>query len=348
MEKTTIPYGICTLGNDHVYDQIIALLNSIEVIMGADFPICIFPYDDRLDRLTAAIADRPNVQIYQDAAAIAYWDHQAQRIWDVHPTAAETWQAITTEKYHRMGTHRRFCAFDGPFDRFIYMDADTLLMDDVQPIFDRLDHYDWYVYDFQHRDLAHVYNHTVPQLTQVFSRDRLAQEIFCSGFYASKRGIFTTGQLEEMWRSLLQNEAEILYAMAPDQTILNYWVMKSGIKVYNAALQLPAIETTGCCVTSDHFAVVDHVVYDRGKRLTYLHYIGLPSGLFREICSGQNWVCAYRDVFLHYRYLHAPESRPQFTSTPQYPPNPYSHKQRLINQLKYYKSVLKPTAKSGS
>jgi hypothetical protein len=346
MEKTTIPYGICTLGNDHVYDQIIALLNSIEVMMGADFPVCIFPYDDRIERLTAAIADRPNVQIYQDVESIAYWDHQAQRIWNVHPTAATTWQKVTTDKYHRMGTHRRFCAFDGPFDRFVYMDADILLMNDVRPILAQLDQYDWYVYDFQYSDLSHVYDHKNPRLRSVFDADRLAQDIFCSGFYATKRNVFSAAQLDEMWQHLANGEAEILYCMAPDQTILNYWVMRSGIKFYNAARELPASAATGCCVTSDHFKTVENIVYDRGKRLTYLHYIGLPSGLFREICSGQNWICAYREVFLYYRYLHDPASRPTFIGEPKYPPSRQSHKQRLISQLKYYKSVLKPTVKS--
>ncbi|MFM2432702.1 MAG: hypothetical protein RLZZ511_3916 [Cyanobacteriota bacterium] len=333
-QKFMLPYGICTLGNDYVFDQIIALLNSIEAIMGADFPVCIYPYDDRIDRLAEAIQDRPNVQIYQAAESIAYWDRQAQRIWDIHPTAAATWAKVTTDKYHRMGTHRRFCAFDGPFERFIYMDADTLLMGDVQPIFNQLDHCDWYVYDFQHADITHVYNHQVPQLNAVFSPDRLAREIFCSGFYASKRGVFGPEKLDEMWQLLAAGEAEILYSMAPDQTILNYWVMRSEIKSYNAALELSPEKTTGCCVTSDHFEVRDQIVYDRGNRLTYLHYIGLPSGLFREICAGQNWSCAYRDVFLHYRYLREPEARPQFSGSPQVPPPKVSRRRQLFNQLK--------------
>ena len=54
--------GICTLGNDRVYDQIIALLNSIEAIMG-DIPVCIYPYDDNTAKLAQEIATRPHVQL---------------------------------------------------------------------------------------------------------------------------------------------------------------------------------------------------------------------------------------------------------------------------------------------
>lgn len=54
-------------------------------------------------------------------------------------------------------------------------------------------------------------------------------------------------------------------------------------------------------------------MYDKGKRLTYLHYIGVSSSVFRRLCEGENLDCPYRDVFLHYRYLHEPENCPKFT-----------------------------------
>ncbi|MFO7029254.1 hypothetical protein B9T07_04150 [Limnospira fusiformis CCALA 023] len=42
--------GICTLANDKVYDQLVALLNSIEANQGADMPVCIYPYNDNIER----------------------------------------------------------------------------------------------------------------------------------------------------------------------------------------------------------------------------------------------------------------------------------------------------------
>ncbi|MBW4556163.1 MAG: sugar transferase [Trichormus sp. ATA11-4-KO1] len=308
--------GICTLANDRVYDQLVALLNSIEAIYGQDMPVCIYPYDDNTAQIAAEIAHRPNVQIYDNQESMQQWDEFVCNIWDVHPTAQAHWSKLGSNKYHRVGTHRRYGAFDGPFDRFVYMDADTLLMSSLTEVFRQLNHHDWVVYDFQYTDLSHVYNASSPKLTEIFSAEQLQTEIFCSGFYGSKKGIFNAQSRELLLDKLCQGEAEILYDMAPDQTILNYMVMRSGISSYNFAHHLSQSERTGCCVTSTHFEAKDNILYDKGQRLTYIHYIGLSSQLFRQVCEGENIDFPYRDIFLHYRYLHEPDKRPQFTTQP--------------------------------
>ncbi|MBE9052148.1 sugar transferase [Nostocales cyanobacterium LEGE 11386] len=308
--------GICTLANDRVYDQLVALLNSIEAIYGQDMPVCIYPYDDNTAQIAAEIAHRPNVQIYDNQESMQQWDEFVCNIWDVHPTAQAHWLKFGSNKYHRVGTHRRYGAFDGPFDRFVYMDADTLLMSSLTEVFRQLNHNDWVVYDFQYTDLSHVYNPSSPKLTEIFSAKQLQTEIFCSGFYGSKKGIFNAQNRELLLDKLRQGEAEILYDMAPDQTILNYMVMRSGISSYNFAHHLSQSERTGCCVTSTHFEAQENILYDKGQRLTYIHYIGLSSQLFRQVCEGENIDFPYRDIFLHYRYLHEPDKRPQFTTQP--------------------------------
>ena len=308
--------GICTLANDRVLDQAIALINSIGEVMGPEFPICIFPYDDKYDRLAAAIQNRPNVQIFQDQSVLDYWEQESKRLWDACPNAKKRWSSLTSEPYYRLGMHRRFGAFSGPFDRFIYMDADTLLLQDISPIFKQLDSHDWITYDFQHRDVTHVYNCASEKLLQVFTPKQLDREIFCAGFYAAKRGTFSQAQLDICLTALKTGEHEILYEMAPDQTILNYWVMRSNLAIYNYALELPSSESTGCCVTSDHFERRGHQLFDRGNPLTYLHYIGLSSSLFADLCAGENIDFPYRDLFLHYRYLNDPSKKPSFSGKP--------------------------------
>ncbi|MCA2619537.1 MULTISPECIES: Npun_R2821/Npun_R2822 family protein [unclassified Microcystis] len=317
--------GICTLANDRVYDQLVALLNSIEVNGGKDIPVCVYPYDDNTERIKAEIAQRPKVQLFDNQEIIERWDNFAKSAWEPHPTAKERWLKAGSRGYHRFGTHRRYCAFDGPFDRFIYMDGDTLLMSPLDRVFAQLDNYDCVVYDFQHKDITHVYEVTSPKLLEIFPQERLNQEIFCSGFYGSKKGLFDGERRNWLLEQLRAGEAEILYPMAPDQTIVNYMMMRSNFSIYNLALQLPKEERTGCCVTSPHFQALDNnILYDRGKRLTYLHYIGLSSSLFTRLCSGENLDFPYRDIFLHYRYLHQPSQRPIFTGSPKpyQPPTP--------------------------
>ncbi|NCS38139.1 MAG: sugar transferase [Microcystis aeruginosa BS13-10] len=317
--------GICTLANDRVYDQLVALLNSIEVNGGKDIPVCVYPYDDNTERIKAEIAQRPNVELFDNRDVIDLWDNFAKSAWEPHPTAKERWLKAGSRGYHRFGTHRRYCAFDGPFDRFIYMDGDTLLMSPLDRVFAQLDNYDCVVYDFQHKDITHVYEVTSPKLLEIFPQERLNQEIFCSGFYGSKKGLFDGERRNWLLERLRAGEAEIVYPMAVDQPLLNYMMMRSNFSIYNLALQLPKEERTGCCVTSPHFQALDNnILYDRGNRLTYLHYIGLPSSLFTRLCSGENLDFPYRDIFLHYRYLHQPSQRPIFTGSPKpyQPPTP--------------------------
>ena len=240
--------GICTLGNDHVFDQIVALLNSIEAIYDQKMPVCIYPYDDNTDKLAAEIASRPQVTLYNDSVSIKRWDSFAKAVWDTHPTAKQRWKKSGSTGYHRFGTHRRYCAFDAPFDRFIYMDADTILMSPLDSIFELLEHNDCIVYDFQHKDLSHVYNVNCSKLEKIFTGERLKKEIFCSGFYASRKDLFPEDKRQELINYLEQGEAEILYSMAPDQTVINYMMMRSAFSIYNLALNLPQNQKTGCCV----------------------------------------------------------------------------------------------------
>jgi hypothetical protein len=179
--------GICTLANDKVYNQLVALLNSIEAILGTEIPVCVYPYDDNTTQVAAEISRRPNVHLYNNNDSIQRWDKFAQRVWDTHPTALQRWSQLGNPSYYRFGTHRRYCAFDGIFDRFLYMDADTLLLGQVAPLFVQLEECDCVVYDFQYTDPTHVYNCSLTKLTELFPLERLQTEIFCSGFYASRK-----------------------------------------------------------------------------------------------------------------------------------------------------------------
>ncbi|MCC3420708.1 MAG: sugar transferase [Microcoleus sp. PH2017_07_MST_O_A] len=295
--------GICTLANDTVYDQLIALLNSIEVILGSNIPVCIYPFDEHIEQIKAEIINRPNVFIYEDTASIQRWDEFMQ---------AAAPERLNRKKFRLYGAHRRFCAFDGPFAKFIYMDADTLAMNSLDAVFDKLDKYDFVVYDFQFRDPTKVYNIDSPKLLEVFEQNRLDSEIFCSGFYASKQGVFDRDTREWLLGKLLSGEAEILYAGAGEQPLLNYMVMKTGMNSYNFGCSLPDDEKTGCSVTSPHFQTRDNILYDKGNRLTYLHYIGVQPDLIRRVCAGENIEFPYRDLFLHYRFLREPSKRPVF------------------------------------
>jgi hypothetical protein len=321
--------GIYILANDVVFDQLVALLNSIEVNIGEDFPVCIVPYNDRLDLVRQEIQTRKNVSLFEDSESIAKWENFAEQIWQAHPTAMQTWQEKGVSGVNRMGMHRRFCCFDGSFDKFVYLDADILVMNSFESIFQQLDSHDFVVYDFQYKDPTHVYDVNSPKLLELFPESRISKEIFCAGLYGSKKNLFDDEKIDWLLSQLKNGEAEILYFNGPDQSILNYMVMKSGIASYNFSHHLPPTERTGCSVTSPHFEEQNFVLYDKGNRLTYLHYIGVSSSLFRKVCAGENLDFPYRELFLHYRYLHEPEKRPKFTTKPK----PYNQPPTLTKKI---------------
>ncbi|MGB3636758.1 MAG: Npun_R2821/Npun_R2822 family protein [Rivularia sp. (in: cyanobacteria)] len=307
--------GLYILANDVVYDQLVALLNSIEVNAGK-YPVSIIPYNDQLEKVREEVKHRSNVEIFADKQAIKLWQDFSTEVWQAHPDAFKEWQEKGVSGLYRGGTHHRFAGFEGAFDKFIYIDADVLIINSLDYIFEQLNQNDFVVYDFQHKDLSHVYDVNSDRLLNVFPQSRLDNEIFCSGFYGTKKHLFDVERRNYLLSQLQAGEAEILYKNAPDQTILNYMVMRSEVSSYNFSWNLPQSEITGCCVTSPHFEERDNLVYDKDNRLTYLHYIGLSSKFFERVCSGENIDFPYRETFLHYRYLHEPDKRPKFTTKP--------------------------------
>jgi Mannosyltransferase putative len=330
-----MPDGIYTLANDHVFDQLVALLNSIETNAG-DLPVCVIAYNDNLDRVRTEIANRPNVTLMDDPAIFARWREFSTQVWTTHPHALATWKDQGIDGVYRLSCNHRYASFDpeAPFDRFIYLDADTLVLDSLDMIFESLTDHDFVTYDFQFKDPSHIFNLTSPKLLEIFPQERLQTEIFCSGCYASKKGLFSLEQRQWLVSQLAEGEAEVLYLKAPNQSVLNYITMRSGITIHNLAVHLPLEKRTGNSVTSKHFEWRDRILYDHGKRVTYLHYIGLSSQLFSKLCAGENIDFPYRETFLHYRYLHEPEKQPVLPNQPtNHPANQPNLTRRVLQKL---------------
>ncbi|MBG1241725.1 Npun_R2821/Npun_R2822 family protein [Nostoc sp. NZL] len=302
--------GIYILANDVVYDQLVALLNSIEANAGRKIPICILPYNQRLEKVKAELVSRDNVTLFEDSDSIAYWDNFATQIWKNYPRAQKTWREWGFPELYELPMHRKFCAVDGPFDRFIYFDADTLLMGPIDYVYEKLDTYDWVVNDFQYKsELKFIFDGSPEQMQEIFNSENLQDKVFCAGWFATKKNIFSTAIRADFLNKLTAGEADVMAFLAPDQSLFNYMVLRSGISYYNFAFH-DCEQATGNHWSSQ-FDVVDNILYDQGRRLTYLHYMSISSSNFTQVCAGEDVNIPYRDVFLHYRFLKSPEQRPK-------------------------------------
>ena len=130
-------YGIYILANDVVFDHLIALLNSLEVNGAKDIPVCVIPYDDRLTKVRVEIASRHNLTLFENTDSIIFWEDFATQVWKTHAKAQKVWQAKGWKPVQCLEMHRKLCCFDGPFDKFIYFDADTLLMGSLDYIYQK-------------------------------------------------------------------------------------------------------------------------------------------------------------------------------------------------------------------
>ncbi|MGD1850247.1 MAG: Npun_R2821/Npun_R2822 family protein [Cyanophyceae cyanobacterium] len=306
--------GIYILGNDAVFDQVIALVNSIQAHNGDRYPICIVPYDDRVDRIREKISGYSGVTVFDDVVIMKRWEDFVFELWDQVPQRYDFWgKGGTHSGVHRLGAHRRFVAFDSdsPFSRFVYLDADTLALSPLDKFFTALDTSDFVTYDFQYKDPGHVFNVNLEETLDFLDTEDNGKKIFCTGMFASRNNIITEEKRRTIIESLKAGGSRILYPSAPVNTTLNYILITLGLSYSNLGVDLPKEERTGCCVTSDHFVERDWQLYDKGVLLTYLHYIGMSGKVFARLCSGENVGFPYRDLFLHYRYLKTPEELPK-------------------------------------
>jgi hypothetical protein len=307
--------GIYILANDVVFDHLVALLNSLEINGAKDIPVCIIPYDDRMKKARVEIATRHNVTLFENTDSIQFWEDFATKAWTSHRKAQKVWQVKGWKPVHCLGMHRKFCCFDGPFDKFIYFDADTLLMGSLDYIYQKLDEVDWVANDFQYKsDLNYVFDLSSEKLADIFNFERLQSQIFCAGWFASKKGVLNRNNLAKMLEYLTSGESEILSLRGTDQPLFNYLTARSKISFYNFAYAQPE-QVTGNHWSSQ-FDVIDYVLYDKGRRLTYLHYMSISAAKFTQLCAGEDVEIPYRDVFLHYRYLKSRETQPKLA-----PPN---------------------------
>lgn len=302
--------GVVTSANDAMFHQLVALLHSIEANWSPRIPVCVVPYDDAVDRVRRLAEAHPQVVWWEDEDLLARWEGFAEAAWKTHPTALDAWEAKWgARRVHRMGMHRRLAAFEGPFERFLYLDADMLVLAPLDFLLDRLDGCELVVHDDQYRAPRHVFDLASPRLHEVFPEERIAGEVFCAGLFASRRGVLGPERREAVLRGLEAGDAAILYPWAPDQSLLNYAVLKCGIDAVNLYREGPE-KRARTCATVPGLVERRHHLFDGGVRVPFLHYIGIPAWAANAVCEGRNVAFPYRDLLLHYRFLRDPGARP--------------------------------------
>ncbi len=303
--------GIYTLANDVVYDQLVALLNSIEQNVSGDIPICVIPFDDRLEKVKREIDARPQVSLFTDETAITKWENFAQEVWQAYPKFK---QKPVGRPCWSKNHHRKFASFDGPFTEFVFYDGDSLAMKPLDNLFAKLNNYDFVFDDWEYSKPVENAALDIPLIskTGLYTAPDVSSKIHCSSFFASKQGILNDQKLNKL-KQLLIEQGEVSWLNGWDDAFLfSYLTLRLEHPIYNFTQSLDNQERTGNCADADPFINIDNVLYNEQglKPIHRLHYMNYPAADFASLTQGKDVDIRYKEVFLHYRFLKQPELRP--------------------------------------
>lgn len=268
--------GIYIVANDKVLESAIALLNSIR-LYNRQVPIFLIPFDDNYQQVAAALGRLHDVQLFPNLGFVEQFTREIDQMFD------RNFLALPNKM-------RKLVAWFGPLDEFLYIDTDIIVFEDIAANLDKLSEVDFFCCDYHHlsEKLRNVFSPIVKE-QHIFTDSEL-QDVFNSGFWASKKGIISESQMYEVLRECSQHREYFDFAQnVTDQPILNYLILKLIPKRCNL---VKASDTEpGSWAGSKHFQEIDDVLYDKGKRLKYIHWAGIP------IKSGS----PYWELWKHYR-----------------------------------------------
>ena len=314
-------YGIYTLANDTVYEQLIALLNSIEANVSPDIPVCIIPYNDRLDKVKQELKNRPKVTLFDNWDSIQRWEEFAHQVWAAHPRASKS--RLSRPNWYKGHLQRKFVAFDGIFEQFVFYEADNLAMKPVDDVWEKLKDYDFVFDDWEHKKPTPVAALNIPliEASTPYREADIRPKIHDASFFASKQGFFNQQELLDMTDKLIeQREVEWInqHGWWDDVFLFNYMTFRCDRPLYNFTLSPDSKDRTGNCADADPFVNIDNVLYNEQglKPIHRIHYMNYSSADFTRLCQGEDVDIRYKEEFLYYRFLKEPEKKPKVLKSP--------------------------------
>ena len=271
--------GIYIVGNDRVMENAIALLNSIRCY-NIEVPIFLIPFNAEYQKIAATLSTLHGVQLFPNLEFIEQFTIKIAEIFD------RNFLALPNKM-------RKLAAWFGPLDEFIYIDTDIIVFEDIASNLSILSEVDFFCCDYHHASekLRNIFSPLVKE-QNIFTNEEL-QDVFNSGFWGSRKGSITERQMYDILKECSQHKEYFDFTQnVTDQPILNYLILQLISKRCN--LVKTTEEEPGSWAGSKHFQERNYILYDKGKRLKYLHWAGIP------IKAGS----PYWNLWKHYRYLH--------------------------------------------
>jgi hypothetical protein len=271
--------GIYIVANDKVIDNAIALLNSIR-LYDKEVTVYLIPFNENYQKVATTLDKLHNVKIFPDLELIEKFTQRIGEIFD------RDFLALPNKM-------RKLVVWFGPLDEFLYIDTDIVVFEKIADNLEKLNEVDFFCCDYHHaRDkLRNIFSPLVKE-QQIFTETQL-EDVFNSGFWGSRKGIFTQEQMEATLSECAKHREYFDFTEGvTDQPILNYLVLTLIAKRGNL-VKIPG-GGPGSWGGSPNFQQQDYILYDKGKRLKYIHWAGI------KMKPGS----PYWQLWQQYRYLH--------------------------------------------
>jgi len=205
----TLRRGVYFLANDAVFDQAVAFLNSFRQ-SNPDLDLCLIPFRSDIERLRR-LGPIFKFSIFDE------WE--LFRLTD-----------IVSSKLHGnpVGEYRKLAAWHGPFERFIYVDVDTIVLSNFDFAFDLLDRYDFIVSHSNMDEIRKfVWKDSIVR-SGLLSKSQIAYSAN-TGFIVSSKGLLSirkiVGHIDRIARF-----APYMELSSREQPLLNYLIVTGGMR----------------------------------------------------------------------------------------------------------------------
>lgn len=271
-DAVLIKRGIYFLSDERILELTVAFLNSLRKY-NPDIPLCLIPYDENIPRLRG-LQQFYGFSIFSNTPIF------------------ELCREISVSYHGRVcGEYRKLAMWEGEFDEFIFIDADTVVLTNLDFVFDLLADYDFVT---SHSNLPEtfkwVWKDSVFQ-SGLLNKDQILYAA-STGFIASKKGMLGM----EVVKGMLENA----YLLAPhmnlncqEQSFLNYLMVASD-KRYTS---LEVLLNTGLYqgIKAERWAGEPHGVVKNGQ----IHFKHKPTPVLVLHWAGE-WHPVLRDKIRFY------------------------------------------------
>lgn len=279
MTNSELSSGVYFSANDAVYEWTVAFLNSFRQF-NPKLRLILIPFDANIERLIQ-LQPQYGFEIYQDKS-FAELEEIGQLLELGHTSSGPHW-------------FRRYAAFWGPLDEFLYLDARVLTLADLEPLVRAPSSYD---FDLLHYDCA---------LNQVYQPGPLRRQIlragrgrgFLSGMWASRKSLFTLDEFEKLGQEALAVRDQ-LNPRNTDQAFINYCCDMKPVRCGHFAEVLGGIcqfawahQPGKIYKESGKYYLWDYGAQDHKKQIVLLHWAGLRL----------NALMPHRRLFQHFHLL---------------------------------------------